>query len=107
MASASAVAGVAPGTLHRHVFSGLAEATAYTLYAAVTDAAGNVALAMATVTTRDATPPDVVALSASAGASTAALSFWSGDRAASHGCWPTRAPGWARCRCAGRRAPRR
>ena len=79
MASASAVAGVAPGTLHRHVFSGLAEATAYTLYAAVADESGNVALATATVTTRDATPPDVVALSASAGASTAALSFWSGE----------------------------
>ena len=94
MASASAVAGVAPGALHRHVFSGLAEATAYTLYAAVADAAGNVALAMATVTTRDATPPDVVALSASAGASTAALSFWSGEAGEAY-LWADRRAGLA------------
>ena len=74
--SAQAVSEPVPGRLFRHVFSGLDEGAAYTLYAAVVDAAGNAALASAAVATLDATPPDIAALGAETGAVTSSLSYW-------------------------------
>ncbi len=79
VAVAGALLPVAPGELARHEFAGLAESTTYTLYVVVEDAAGNRTLASVTVTTRDATPPLALALATAAGASTATLSYWSGE----------------------------
>ncbi len=76
LAGAGAALDAGPGRLS---VSGLDEATAYTLHLVAGDTAGNLALVTATVTTRDATPPQALALVAEAGASTAALTYVSNE----------------------------